>query len=328
MKAVDIVVASTGFGAIREYLLSALPDAQVRMVDPAALRREGICASVLIPSMSRIDASLMDSVDGLRLIQQWGTGLEGVDIAAASARGVPVANVPSSASGNADSVAEWCVMSAIALSRQLSLLQQLIRDGTTWGGPVGRSLKGKTAVVLGLGGIGQALIQRLQPFDMRMVGIKRSADAALRKRLGLDALHTLSGLPEILPQADFLFLCLPLTPETRGLIDRRAIGLLPAHSCIINPGRGALLDEGALLDAVDGQKLHGAALDVYNREPLQPASALLKYDRILATPHIAGVTDLSYSGIAETVANNIRRIQGGKKPLHCANADTLFAQRQ
>src|SRR5579863_4927635 len=134
-ESIRVVVAGAGFAALREHLGMALPNVLVQAVDADSLRRNGSEASVLIPTMSRIDAEIMDRVAGLRLIQQWGAGLEGVDLTAAAARGIAVANVPSAGTGNATSVAEWCVMTAIALSRRLPELERSIRQGGLWGGP-------------------------------------------------------------------------------------------------------------------------------------------------------------------------------------------------
>ncbi|MGH3587068.1 MAG: hypothetical protein ACRDQ0_12170 [Pseudonocardia sp.] len=110
-----------------------LPEAVVELVAPHLLLENERDAAVLIPVMSRISGAVMDRIAGLRLIQQWGAGLEGVDIDAATARGIAVANVATTGTGNAESVAEWCVMAAIAASRRLPQLERVIRDGSRWG---------------------------------------------------------------------------------------------------------------------------------------------------------------------------------------------------
>jgi phosphoglycerate dehydrogenase-like enzyme len=323
MEAIDIVASGTGFQAIREYLRHVLPEARLQMIDPEALRRNGARAFVLIPMMAHIDRTLMDRIDGLRLIQQWGAGLEGVDVAAASERGIAVANVPTAGSGNAESVAEWCVMAAMVVSRRLPALLQGIRAGAGWGGPIGGALLGRTAGIIGLGGIGQALAARLKPFGMRLLGLKRTPDPALAQRLGLDWMGGIEALPSLLRESNYVFLCLPLNDSTRGLIDERAFVLLPDKACIINPSRGGLLSEKALLTALSQGRLLGAGLDVFEHEPLDPASPLLSYEQVLATPHIAGVTDVSYQGIATSVANNIRRMLTGRTPQNCVNAEAI-----
>src|SRR5512146_466972 len=167
MEQPRIVIASTGFASARQCLAEAMPGVPLAAVDVATLRAIGCDAEVLIPTMARIDGAVMDRVRGLRLIQQWGAGLEGVDILAATERGIPVANVPTEGTGNAESTAEWCVMAAIAVSRRLPQLGPSMRAGGQWGGPMGRALIGTTAGIIGLGGIGRALAPRLKPFGMR-----------------------------------------------------------------------------------------------------------------------------------------------------------------
>jgi phosphoglycerate dehydrogenase-like enzyme len=321
-----VAVAGTAFAAVRQHLEDMLPGAVVEMVPVQSLRQSGCVAEVVIPAMSRIDGEVMDRVDGLRLIHQWGAGLDGVDVAAASRRGILVANVPAGGGGNADSVAEWCVMAAIAVNRRLPVLQEVTRSGSTWGGPMGRALLGRTAGIVGLGGIGQALALRLRPFGMRLLGVRRRTDPELAARLGLAWVGSAQELPELLRQSDCLFLCLPLTESTRGLIDERALALLPDQACIVNAGRGGLIDQAALLRALESGRLSGAALDVFEQEPLDPGSPLAGRPDVVATPHIAGVTDVSYRGIAERVVDNLRRLHEGRPLLNCVNADRVGAQ--
>lgn len=321
-----VVVAGTGFTAVRQYMSEQLPEVRLEMIDPMELRKHGFSALVLIPAMARIDGDMMDRIRGLRLIQQWGAGLEGVDIGAASQRGIAVANVPTAGTGNAESCAEWCVMAAIAVSRRLPVAIQNIHAGNAWGAPRGRALMGRTAGIVGLGGIGQALALRLKPFGMRLIGLQRRPDFALAQRLGLEWVGGPDQLAELLRQSDYLFLCAPLTDETRGLIDERALNLLPDQACVINPARGGLLSQTALLHALSSGRLIGAGLDVFEQEPLDPASPLLERPDILATPHIAGVTEISYKGIGQRVAGNIRRLIAGEALRNCVNQEAVGGQ--
>ena len=327
MPSIRIVAATTGFAGLRDYVIATLPEAELTMVDEARLRRDGAFADVLVPAMARVDGALMDRVGGLRLIQQWGVGLEGVDVAAATARRVPVARVASAGSGNAESVAEWAVMAAIALSRRLAEAERTIRAGDGWGAPTGRALLGRSAGVVGVGGLGEALATRLRPFGLRMAGIAGRPHPELAERLGMEWIGGPDRLPELMRRSDYLFLCLHLTEETRGLIDAGALALLPQDACVINVGRGGLIDHAALLAALDSGRLSGAALDVFEQEPLDPASPLLKRPNVLATPHIAGVTDASYRGIARRMAANIRRLMGGEPLADCVNGDAISAAR-
>ncbi|HEV7989487.1 MAG TPA: 2-hydroxyacid dehydrogenase [Candidatus Binataceae bacterium] len=323
MPSTRVVMAGTGFAAVRQFLIEALPDAQLDQVEVATLRAKGHAADVMLPAMSRIDGALMDRIEGLRLIQQWGAGLEGVDIAAATERKIAVANVPTPGTGNAESVAEWCVMAAIAISRRLPLAQETICTGGTWGTPLGRALMGRTAGIVGLGGIGQALASRLRPFGMRLVGLQRRPEPALAERLGMEWVGGPERLAELLRRSDYLFLCVPLSEQTRQIIDETALAMLPSQACIINAARGGLLSTEAMLRALAEGRLIGAGLDVFEQEPLDPASPLLGRADVIATSHIAGVTDVSYRGIARGVVANIVRILAGQAPLNCVNWEAL-----
>lgn len=323
MPSPRVVMAGTGFTAVRQFLVEALPDAQLDQVEVATLRAKGHFADVLLPAMSRIDGALMDRIEGLRLIQQWGAGLEGVDVAAATERKIAVANVPTQGTGNAESVAEWCVMAAIALSRRLPLAQENIRAGGTWGTPLGQALMGRTAGIVGLGGIGQALAMRLRPFGMRLIGLQRRPEPAIAERLGMEWVGGPERLAELLRRSDYLFLCMPLSEQTRQIIDEAALATLPPQACIVNAARGGLLSHQALLRALGEGRLLGAGLDVFEQEPLDPASPLLGRPDVIATSHIAGVTDVSYRGIARGVVANIVRVLAGQVPHNCVNPQAL-----
>ena len=313
MPPAKVVIVGTGFATVRDRLRETAPDAEVTVIDAATLLRDGAVADVLVPAMSRVDGALMDRVRGLRLIQQWGVGLEGVDVAAATARGLPVARAASAGSGNAESVAEWCVMAAIALSRRLVEAEREIRRGGAWGAPMGRALIGRSAGIVGMGGLGEALATRLRPFGLRMAGIARRAHPERAERLGMDWIGPLDRLPELLRASDYLFLCLPLTEATRRLIDAAALALLPEGACLINAGRGGVVDHAALLAALDCGTAARAPPSTSSTRSRSIPLAVAHAANVLATPHIAGVTDASYSGIGERVAANIRRLINGER---------------
>lgn len=298
-----IVFAGPEFPAAREYLTAALPGASITCVADDPHWPEHAAAEVLVPLMARVDAAFIARIEGLRLIQQWGAGLEGVDRATATAQRIAVGNVPSTESGNADSVAEWCVMAALALSRRLRRLETEIRSGSSWGGPIGRSLSGKTAGIVGLGGIGTALAHRLEAFGMDLVAITRRPSAVRAAQCRLRWLKGPEALPELLTSSDYVFLCLPLTTDTSHLINAAALKTMRENACLINAGRGGLIDEMALSRALEEGRLAGVGLDVFASEPLPAEHELLGHEVVLATPHIAGVTDASYTGIAERLAD-------------------------
>jgi len=272
---------------------------------------------VLIPTMSPVTRAVLQSADRLRLIQQCGAGLEGVDLEAARERKIPVANVPTDISGNADSVAELGIYMLIGLSRDFRGMARSHRDRKV-GEPMGRALKGKTVGIVGLGGIGKALVQRLRAFGVRLIGIKRRDPEKAREELGLEWAGGPDDLPDLLARSDYVVLALPLTPQNREMIDGEAFSRMKQGACIVNLSRGGLIQREALIDALTSEKIAGAGLDVFWEEPPDPDDILFRYN-VLATPHIAGSTDISVRGIVDTVAENIRRTERGERPLYVKN---------
>lgn len=269
---------------------------------------------VLIPTMTRITAEILETGDRLKLVQQCGAGLEGVDIEAATGLGIEVANVPTDISKNADSVAELGIYMMVGLSRNFKDFGKSFEDGKM-GEPHGRAVTGRTVGLVGLGGIGRALARRLKAFDAEVIGIKRSDPEAAKKDLGLDWAGGPGDLYKLLKRSDYVILCLPLTDESRGLIDKKAISEMKEDAFLINLSRGGIIEYDALTDALKNGKIAGSGLDVYWDEPPDPDDPIFKYN-VLATPHIAGSTDVSMSGIVKGVAENIRRVERGEKPLY------------
>jgi phosphoglycerate dehydrogenase-like enzyme len=212
-------------------------------------------------------------------------------------------------------------MAALALSRRTCEIRSQVSEGYPWGSPLGQALYGRTAGLIGFGGIGKALAIRLRSFHMKTIAIKKYPDKVTAQDLGIEWVGGMEDLPQLLKRADYLFLCVPLDSETRNMINERELSLLPAGAFILNAARGPIINKEALMKALGSGHLRGAALDVYWKEPPEPKDPILDYSNVLATPHIAGVTDVSYQGIAAKVAENIRRVMSGKLPLYCANPD-------
>ncbi len=269
---------------------------------------------VLIPTMTSITRVMLAEADDLRLIQQCGVGLESVDLEAARDLKIRVANVPSDKSGNADSVAELGVYLMIGLARDYrGMAKSLVNR--KMGEPQGRALQGQTVGLVGLGGIGRALIRRLKPFDVRLIGIKRKDPQKAKKDLGLDWAGGPEDLGELLQKSDFVVLCLPLTSDTKQIMNRNSFALMKSGAYLINLSRGGLVDRNALEEALASGQIVGAGLDVFWEEPPDPEDPIFLYN-VLATPHIGGSTDVSMRGIVKAVAENIRRVERNQKPLY------------
>lgn len=269
---------------------------------------------VLIPTMSKVTDKILDTADRLQLIQQCGAGVELVDIQAARKRNIFVANVPTDISGNADSVAEIVIHLMIGLSRNVPLMKKSL-EKQIMGNPMGIALKGRTVGIIGLGGIGKAVVQRLKPFGVRLIGMKQSNPDQARKELDLDWVGDPDELSTLLGQSDYVVLCLPLNNASHGLMNENTLKLMKPGSFLINVSRGGLVDYNALKSALKENKIAGAGLDVFWEEPPDPTDEIFQYN-IMATPHIGGATDISRQGIADSVAQNINRIAQDKTPLN------------
>ena len=187
------------------------------------------------------------------------------------------------------------------------------------GEPAGKSLYGKTVGIVGLGDIGRALERRLRPFAVRVIGIMQSDPEKTRRELHLDWVGTPADLPSLLAQSDFVILCAPLTPATRGLMNRETFACMQWGACLINLARGGLVDAPALLEALASGRIGGAGLDVFWEEPPDPHDPIFSYN-VIATPHIGGSTDVSLAGIGEIMAENIHRLASGQALLYVRNA--------
>lgn len=269
---------------------------------------------ILIPTMSIVGREQLATADRLQLIQQCGAGLEGVDHEAARDLNIRVANVPTDMSGNADSVAELGIYLMMGLSRDVRGMNLSLANRKT-GTPQGRALSGKTVGLIGLGGIGCALARKLISFNVRLMGVKRHDPQKAKEELGLEWAGTPAEMDVLLGQSDYVVLCLPLTPENRHMIGRQAFNAMKRNAFLINLSRGGLVDRDALEEALASEKIAGAGLDVFWEEPVDPDDPVFRYN-VFATPHIAGSTDVSISGIVKVVAENIRRLDKGQEPLY------------
>lgn len=316
-----ILICSDAFPHVASSLRRYLPTDDIIPCPIPAIKSRLPEVDVIIPAMYRIGEEEI-SITSARMIHQFGVGIEGVDIAAATRSGIYVANVPGSlATGNSDSVAEHAIFLMLALARQYSKAAKMFQT-RVWGEPIGLSLRGKTIGILGMGTIGKALSRRLKPFQVRLLAIRRNPEIAIPDDLDLDFVGGPSELEYVLEQSDFLVLALPATQETIGMVGETQLSKIKDGAFVINVGRGAVLDQDALVRALDSGKVAGAGLDVFREEPTDPGDALFGYN-VVATPHIAGVTDVSYDEIARALSENIERLRSGLTPANCINMDDL-----
>lgn len=307
-----ILICDDIFPAMMEILTRLLPDEEIRCCTQEQVPGKSPWAEVLIPSMTRITSGIIEAAADLKLIQQFGVGLEGVDIRSAAARGIPVANVPGSqAPVHAECTAEGGVFLMMACSRLFKASQQAIAGGE-WGRPRGQALIDRMALIIGLGAVGRALARRLAALGMKVAGIELFPPPGLAEELGLVEAAGPDRLDFLLPEADFLISAVTLTPETRGMINRSVFARMKPSAYVVNISRGPIVNEDDLYAAVTEGVIAGAGLDVLTSEPPAPGHPLLNHDRIVVTPHTAGVTEQSFSALGHAVADNIVRLKQGR----------------
>ena len=307
-----------GAAKILALVREELPQDEVVECSPPDVAEVARSCDVLVPLVARIGEDALAS-PRLRLVQQFGAGLDGVDVEAASRHGVYVANIPSSETANADSVAELAVLLMLALARKLPRTQESLRTRRL-GAPMGTTLMGKTVAIVGFGGIGRAIARRLRGFGVRTVAVSRRGPRG--DEADADRHVPASALLEILGQADFVVVATPLDEETRGLIGKDAFACMKDGALLVNVARGPVIDYEALLEALGSGKLGGAGLDVFWEEPPDPDDPLFALN-VVATPHIGGATDVSFRGLAAAVADNVNRIRRNEVPRNCVNASSI-----
>jgi ribulose-phosphate 3-epimerase len=263
-------------------------------------------ADVLISGTEPVTERVLAAAPRLKVISKHGVGYENIDLAAAKARGIPVALAGGAI---ANSVADMAMALLLALARHISQGNHSVKLGA-WNRFVGPELHGKTLGLVGLGQIGKGVCRRARGFGMELVAYDTNPDEAFATSWGV---HYVS-LEDLLRQADFVSLHLPVTPETHQLINRDRLAIMKPGAYLINTARGELVDEGRLFEALTSGKLAGAASDVFIKEP-PGDNPLLRLENFLAMPHSAGQTPEGLRRMGEVTAENALRVLRGEEPL-------------
>ena len=273
-------------------------------------RREALMASLgdaqalIVRNRTRVDAALLEHAPRLRVVGRLGVGLDNIDLPACEARKIEV--FPATGA-NALAVAEHVICSAMMLLRGAWQASAAVAAGQ-WPRAAlsnGREIAGKTLGLVGFGGIGQLTATRAQALGMDVVAFDPAlaADLPLWRERGVRPLP----LEEVIASADVVSLHVPLTPATRQLIDRARLASMKPEAVLVNTSRGGIVDEAALAEALSGGRLAGAAIDVFEQEPLPAGSPLAQAPNLFLTPHIAGVTFESNQRVSSLIAERIAR---------------------
>lgn len=287
------------------------PEAEALLAEGAVLRR-GLdsdpsgSAAIITRGLGRITAAQLEAARGtLRCVARVGAGTENVDVPAASALGIPVLFTPDAFTA---ATAEHALALLLALTRGIPTLNSAARDGrwlSARTAPQTMGLAGKRLGIIGLGRIGRHFGTLAQCLGMEVVAWSRTMR---------DGRFAQTDLPILLATSDVVSLHLSLEPETRGFLNAERIARLKAGAIVLNVARGALLDEGALAQALQSGRLRGAALDVLAQEPPPPDHPLLALPNVLVTPHTAALTDDAFREASLQVAAAVCACLAGNLP--------------
>ena len=265
--------------------------------------------ALVVRNRTQVDRRLLDAAPHLEVVGRLGVGLDNIDLSACKERGVRVC--PATGANDA-AVAEWVITSAMVLMRGAYLQRPAMLAGQ-WprGGCMGHEIAGKVLGLVGFGAIARETSSRARALGMSVAAFDPYVPAKEPVWQDVTRHDTLDGL---LASVDIVSLHTPLTPETQHLIDARAIGLMRLGTLLLNAARGGVVDEAALAEALRSGRLAGAALDVFESEPLTAAAAERFADlpNILLTPHIAGVTIESNQRVSQVTMDNVRAVLEGK----------------
>lgn len=316
----------------RIYLTRRIPRAGLALLEEACevrlwdeplpvprevLLREVAEAEGLLTLLSdRIDAELIAAAPRLRVISQYAVGYDNIDLATATARGIPVGNTPDVLT---EATADLAFALLMAVARRVVEGVDQVRQGLwkTWGPEIllGQDVWGAILGIIGLGRIGQAMARRGRGFGMRVLYADPQRKPEAEAALGVE--HV--ALEEMLAQVDYLSLHCPLTPATRGLIGEAELRRMKPTAILINTARGAVVQQEALLRALREGWIAGAGLDVTDPEPLPPDHPLVALPNCVITPHIASASVRTREAMAIIAAQNmLAGLQGAPLP-HCVN---------
>ena len=316
------VLLPTTMAAEGVRLLEERPDLHVTRYDPAiglsdlhALLPE---AAAIALSFTPFRAGSIAVAPVLQVVGRLGVGFDAVEVPALTARGIPLMTA---GTANSRAVAEQAVHFIFALAKQSARLHRLMRtaEGHDRRQGLPGEVAGKTVLVVGFGRIGSRTAPRCKALEMDVLVYDPYVDPAAIRAAGYEPV---SSLDAALPRADYVTLHCPKTPETIGLLGAARLALLKPGACVINTARGGIVDEAALLAAIDSGHLGGAGLDVFDPEPPDPGNPLLHRENVYASPHLAGVTTEAWAAIGVVTAQNMLSVlDGAPIKAHAVNPE-------
>lgn len=274
----------------------------------------------LIVGIDQVSRRVIESSNRLKVICMHGTGIDHIDLAAASERGIYVGNAPG---GNNNAVAELTVGLIITAARHITLADRSIRQAE-WQRKVGMEISGKTLGIIGLGHIGKRVVELVAGFGMHCLAYDQYRDVGFADKYDVRYVE----LSELFQLSDIVSLHIPLSPKTHHLISSEQLSMMKSNAVLVNTSRGAIVDEKALFKALKAEVIAGAAIDAFAHEPLEEGSLLRTLDNIVLTPHIAASTRESANHVDFINAQTIVSVLTGSKAYSVVNEDLIAQARQ
>ncbi len=288
-------------------------DVQLGLKPPELAGLVGQYDALVVRSETKVTAGVIQAARKLQVIARAGVGVDNIDVAAATSAGIAVVNAPA---GNTVAAAEHTLALMLALARHIPQAHQSLKSGQ-WrrSAFMGVELRNKTLGIAGLGRVGSQVARRAQSFEMRLVAFDPFVSPDYARRLGVE----LMPLDRLLAEADFITLHTPLTRNTSHLIGARELALMKPTARLINVARGELIDEAALLQALEAGGLAGAALDVFAQEP-PGDNPLLQHPKVVVTPHLGASTQEAQREVAIEAAEQVLAVLSGQPARNTVNA--------
>jgi D-3-phosphoglycerate dehydrogenase len=269
--------------------------------------------ALIVRSQTQVRAEVIELGNKLKVIGRAGVGTDNIDVDAATKKGIVVVNAPT---GNTVAAAEHTIALMLALARNVPQANSRLKSGK-WQREemVGTELRNKTLGIIGLGNVGSEVAKRVQAFEMHVVAHDPFVSKEYARNLKVDMVP----LDQLLKEADFITLHVPLTAATKKFIGSKELAKLKPTSRIINCARGGLIDEEALIKAIEAGKIAGAAFDVFDKEPVTD-SLLFKEDKIIVTPHLGASTIEAQANIAKDISEEVLAVLQGRFSKYAVNA--------
>ncbi len=308
-------------------VLRATGSSQLEVAERTGLQPQELCQiigdydALIVRSTSTVTREVIDAARRLRVIGRAGIGVDNIDVAAATRRGIAVMNTPG---GNNVTTAEHAISMLLALARSIPQATASMKAGK-WEKStlIGSEICGKVLGIIGMGNIGRLVAERAKGLKMKVLAYDPFVAEEKAQQLGIE----LVGLDALLQRADFVSIHTPLLPETRHLIDAAALAKMKPTARLINCARGGIVDEAALAAALRSKRLAGAALDVFEEEPPPPDHPLLHVDNVVCTPHLGAATAEAQVAVSVAIAEHIVDFLVHNVTRNAVNMPSLSAEQ-